>query len=113
MDLCGGRDLLGEAGKHSPWIAWEALVKADPEVLYVMPCGFDLSRTLREMPTLTNRPGWNQLRAVKNHRVFVTDGNQYFNRPGPRIVDSMEILAETLHPFLFEPKHKETGWEQV
>ncbi len=113
VDLAGGRDLLGDAGKHSAWIAWEAVVKADPDVLYLMPCGFDISRTLRELPALTGRKGWSDLRAVRNHRVFVADGNACFNRPGPRIVDSLEILAETLHPLLYEPKHKGTGWEQL
>jgi iron complex transport system substrate-binding protein len=113
VDLAGGRDVLGEPGRHSAWTNWAKLLDADPDVLVIMPCGFDLTRTLRELPVLANRPEWGQLRAVKNHRVYVTDGNAYFNRPGPRIVDSLEILAEVIHPTLFDPKHKGDGWEQV
>jgi iron complex transport system substrate-binding protein len=113
IDLAGGRDVLGEAGRHSAWVNWEKLVAADPDVLLIMPCGFDISRTLRELPALAGKPEWKKLRAVKNHRVYVTDGNQYFNRPGPRIVDSMEIIGEVLHPLIFEPKHKGDGWEQI
>jgi iron complex transport system substrate-binding protein len=62
-----------------------------------MPCGFDLERTESEMYWLTRRAGWRNLQAVRNHRVFVADGNQYFNRPGPRLVESLEILTAVLH----------------
>jgi iron complex transport system substrate-binding protein len=113
VELAGGRNLFGEAGKHSPWMKWEELVAADPDVIVVMPCGFDLSRALRELPALAGRPEWETLSAVKNHRVYVTDGNAFFNRPGPRIVDSLEILAEVLHPVLFEPRHQGGGWERI
>jgi len=77
-----------------------------------MPCGFDLARTRAEMPALTRRPDWGKLRAAKNRRVFLTDGNQYFNRPGPRLVESLEILAEVLHPGVFNFGHERTGWEK-
>lgn len=113
VELSGGRNLFGVAGKHSPWMKWEDLCAADPDVLVLMPCGFDISRTLRELPALAGRPEWPRLRAVKNHRVFVADGSAFFNRPGPRIVDSMEILAEVLHPLLFEPRHMGEGWERI
>lgn len=112
VDLAGGRNLFGEPGKHSPWLDWGAVVKQDPEVIVVMPCGFDLKRTRQEMSALTSRPGWGKIRAVKRAQVFLADGSQYFNRPGPRLVESLEILAELLHPELFRAKHAGTGWEK-
>ena len=110
VELAGGQNLFGEPGQHSPWLAWQKLRESDPEVLVVMPCGFDLARTRAEMSALTNGPGWEKLRAVKSSRVYLTDGNHYFNRPGPRLVESLEILAEILHPALFDFGHKNRGW---
>jgi len=81
VDLAGGLSLFGDAGRHSPWLNWEAVQEHDPEFLIAMPCGFDLERTRREMNRLTRRPDWAKLRAVKRGQVFLTDGNQYFNRP--------------------------------
>jgi iron complex transport system substrate-binding protein len=98
VEMAGGVNLFGEAGKHSPWMSWEQLVKADPEVIVVMPCGWDKARTEPEMHWLTGRPEWPSLRAVRNGRVHLTDGNQYFNRPGPRLVESLDLLAAILHP---------------
>lgn len=113
VELAGGRNLFGEPGKHSPALDWEQLAARDPDLIVIMPCGFDISRTLRELPALVQRPGWNKLRAVKKHRVFVTDGSQYFNRPGPRLVESLEMLAELFHPDKFPAQHRGTGWEQI
>ena len=106
----GGTNLFGEPGKHSGYFDFETLAAADPDVIAILPCGFDIERTCREMPPLVNHPGWSQLAAVRNRRVFVTDGNQYFNRPGPRVVESAEILAEILHPELFDFGHHGSGW---
>lgn len=111
IDLAGGTSLFGEAGKHSPWMTFADLVARDPDFIFVLPCGFDIARTRREMPALTGLPGWSTLRAVQNGRVFLLDGNQYFNRPGPRLVESLEILAELLHPEAFSFGHRGTGWE--
>lgn len=110
VELAGGRNLFGAAGRHAPWITWEQLQAADPEVLIAMPCGFDLTTTRREMTVLTERGGWRTLQAVRTGRVYVTDGNQYFNRPGPRLVESLEILAEILYPGWRRPVHEGTGW---
>lgn len=109
-EMAGGRNLFGEAGKHSPWMTWEELVSRNPEVIVVTPCGFDIKRTLEEMPLLTAKPEWQTLRAVQQNRVFVADGNQYFNRPGPRVVESLEIFAEILHPDIFQFNHQGKGW---
>jgi len=110
VELAGGLNLFGEAGKHSPWLNWEAVQEHDPEILVAMPCGFDLERTRQELPLLSNRPDWAKLRAVKNRRVYCVDGNQYFNRPGPRLVESLEILAEMFHPEMFQFGHRGKGW---
>jgi iron complex transport system substrate-binding protein len=110
VEAAGGRNLFGEAGKHSPWMTWDELTACDPDVIFVSPCGFDIHRTLEEMHLLSDRPEWNRLKAARASRVYVADGNQYFNRPGPRVVESLEILAETLHPEVFSFGHEGTGW---
>jgi iron complex transport system substrate-binding protein len=109
--MAGGVNLFGVAGKHSPWMTWEQLREKDPDVIVVLPCGFDIARSRHEMPALTERPGWTELSAVRQHRVYLADGNQYFNRPGPRLADSLEILAEVLHPGAMRPQHEGTGWQ--
>jgi iron complex transport system substrate-binding protein len=106
IQLAGGRNLFGEAERHSPWMSWDDLLSADPDVLILAPCGFDLARTREELYWMTGRPGWDTLRA----RVYLADGNQYFNRPGPRVVETQRILAEILHPGRFEPTLRGTGW---
>jgi len=111
--LAGGINLFGEAGAHSPWMTWEQLAAADPDVLIIAPCGFDLDRTNSEMHWLTDRPGWGNLRAVRAGRVYLADGNQYFNRPGPRVVETFEIISEILHPERAAPRHRETGWRAM
>lgn len=110
VEIAGGRPLLAEAGKHSPWMTWDDLRRADPDVLVILPCGFDIPRTLAELTPLVEHPAWPELRCVKQGRVYVTDGNQYFNRPGPRVVESAEILAEVLHGVSLPQTHRGTGW---
>jgi iron complex transport system substrate-binding protein len=105
VEMAGGINLLGVAGQHSPWLQWADLLSADPDVIVIMPCGFDLDRTRQEAAQLQQHPHWATLRAVQTDRVYVTDGNHYFNRPGPRLVDSLEILAEIFYPDRFELKH--------
>lgn len=104
------QNLFGIAGKHSPFQSWESVVAMDPEVLFVAPCGFGIERTRSELHLLAERPEWPGLRAVREGRVFIADGHQFFNRPGPRLVESLEILAESLHPELFHFGHHGTGW---
>jgi iron complex transport system substrate-binding protein len=112
VELANGENLFGKTGLHSPWMIWEELVASDPDVIISMPCGFDQERTRQEMYWLTERPGWCELRAVQNGEVYLADGNQYMNRPGPRIVESLEILAEILHPEIFERTLEGSGWER-
>lgn len=99
----GGENLLSQAGTHSEYGSWEALRAADPEVLIVSPCGFDLARSVEEAQPLAHLPGWTDLAAVRAERVWCVDGNAYLNRSGPRIVDSLEILAHLIQPGKFEP----------
>jgi iron complex transport system substrate-binding protein len=79
----------------------------------MLPCGWDVARTYQEMPALTRKPEWPRLRAVRNGCVYLADGNQYFNRPGPRLVESLEILAEMLHPRAFSFGHEGRGWQRL
>ncbi len=112
VEIAGGRVMLGEAGRHSGYFEFDRMVEADPDVIAVMPCGFDIPRTAADMSPLVAQPGWSELSAVRNDRVFLTDGNQYFNRPGPRVVESAEILAELLHPEVFDFGHRGSGWTE-
>ena len=111
VECAGGTDPLGEAGQHSGYTDIDELAAADPDIIAIMPCGFDIERAEREMPALAARPEWRRLSAVRAHRVAITDGNQYFNRPGPRVVESAEILAEILHPGRFDFGHRGRGWK--
>ncbi|MEO5987639.1 MAG: cobalamin-binding protein [Candidatus Eisenbacteria bacterium] len=112
IQMAGAEDVLGRAGTHAGRIEFAELVSADPDAIFVTPCGFDLARTRSEMPALTRQPGWSTLRAVREGRVFLGDGNAFFNRPGPRVAEALEILAEALHPKAFRFGHEGTGWQR-
>ncbi|QKQ77199.1 cobalamin-binding protein [Nostoc sp. TCL240-02] len=111
VNLAGGQSLFCYTGQPSPILPWETLLTTNPDVIVFMPCGFDLNRTRQEAKLLTQRPEWEKLHATQAGRVYITDGNSYFNRPGPRLVDSLEILAEILHPEIFQYGYKGTAWE--
>lgn len=110
VEMANAVDFLARPAEPSPYVEWDTIRRVDPEIVFVHPCGFDIARTLQEMDDLERRPGWSDLQAVRGGKVFVADGNQYFNRPGPRVVDSLEILAEIAHPDLFPPSFEGTGW---
>lgn len=97
VDLAGGVELLGHAGEHSRTLRWSEIESAQPEVIFIACCGFDITRTLQDLIALEAAPQWSGLPAVRNERVYVVDGSQYFSRPGPRLIDSLEILAHALH----------------
>ncbi len=101
VDLAGGRESLGKVAALSRRVEWEQVLSAAPEILILTPCGFTVDRVLEEMHILTRRPGWDGLPAVRRGRVFAVNGHAYFARPGPRLVDGLEILAHLLHPELF------------
>lgn len=113
VELAGGQNCFGTAAQHSPWLSSEDLIAEDPERLILMPCGFSIPQTLAEWGSLQNTLPWKNLSAIHYGRLTVVDGNQYFNRPGPRLVDSLEILAEALHPKLFAATHQGTGWQSI
>ena len=108
VDAANGRLVLGERGEHSSAIDWQRMRDADPEWLIIAPCGFDLERARREVPTLEALPGWFDLRAVRGGKVVLADGNAYFNRSGTTIVETVEILAEILHGY--PAGHRGKAW---
>jgi len=111
-EIAGGVPVLGQSGVHSVAMGWDKVREADPDVILVAPCGFDMSRAKREMHLLAARPGWEALSAVRGGRVFIADGNRYFNRAGPSLFESVQILAQTLHPHEFPPTLQGTCWEK-
>jgi iron complex transport system substrate-binding protein len=110
IEMAGGHSLFAQPGGHSPWLDWGSLVAADPEVILLLSCGFKIAQTIRDLNLLTENPAWANLRAVKQGRVYLIDGHHFFNRPGPRLVESAEIVAEILHPDRFRFGHRGTGW---
>ncbi len=113
VSMAGGKNVFGIAGQHSPWISWELLRDKDPEIILFLPCGYDMQKTRQNLSVLTKKSDWIDLSAVKNNQVFLADGSQYFNRPGPRLVESLEILSEILHPSSFSTKFEGSGWERL
>jgi len=99
--LAGGRDVLGKPGAHSHWITWDDVIAADPDVAILVPCGFTLDRVAAEAESPAIRNRLKMLRAFREGRVYAVDGHHLCNRPGPRLVDSLEVLAELLHPGMF------------
>jgi iron complex transport system substrate-binding protein len=99
--MAGGEDSLGHAGQDSRKIPWELVVAYDPEVLVLMPCGFDVGRTAEDVPLLSKNEGWRSIAAVRAGAVYATDGSAYFSRPGPRLVDGLELLSRMIHPEVF------------
>lgn len=96
--LAGGFDALGRTGAPSHKVAWPNVIEARPDVILLMPCGFDARRTVKESTPLRSLEGWNELPAVKAGNVYALNGNAYFSRPGPRLINGLEILARIIHP---------------
>jgi iron complex transport system substrate-binding protein len=113
VEMAGGKTIGGVTGQHSPRISWDELIAADPDIIIFMPCGFDLDRTRTEAQPLTQHPQWKQLSAAKQDRVYITDGNAFFNRPGPRLVESLEILTEILNPQVCNYGHHGNDWVKL
>ena len=101
VELAGGQDVLGRKGEPSAKIGWNGIVELAPDVIMLMPCGFDVSQTLRGAPALKQLEGWRDLPAVKAGNVFAANGHAFFSRPGPRLVDGLDILAYVIHPEVF------------
>jgi iron complex transport system substrate-binding protein len=101
VEVAGGVEGLGSAGHDSRKIPWESVIAFDPEVLVLMPCGFDVQRAVADLPLLSRRAGWSSMAAVRRGAVFATNGSAYYSRPGPRLVDGLELLAKMIHPEAF------------
>jgi len=110
IEIGGGIPVLTESGKHSSYIDFQDILNADPDIIVIMPCGFSIQRTLQEIGMLLDLTGWSDLKAVKDQRIYIADGNQYFNRSGPRITDSIEIMAEVINPKQFIFGYEGNGW---
>jgi len=110
IEMAGGINLFGEAGKHSPWMEYKDLIEKDPDNIIIMPCGYNIQKSIIEIDSLIKQKGWKEINAVQNDKVYITDGNQFFNRPGPRIIESLEILIEIFHNDKTDFKHIDSGW---
>ena len=97
VQIAGGKSLFGLAGEHSNWSKYEELYQHDPDKIIFMPCGYDMNKTKVELSNLTHDARWKSLKAVKTNEVYLTDGNQYFNRPGPRLLDSIKIMDDIIN----------------
>ncbi|MGH7826179.1 MAG: cobalamin-binding protein [Candidatus Binatia bacterium] len=101
VELAGGQNGFGQTGRPSATLDWRSVLEFSPEIILAMPCGFDPERTISEFHLLQTRHGWSELPAVKTNRVFAVDGHAYFSRPGPRLVDGLELLVQLIHPDTF------------
>ena len=109
VELAGGSNTFGDKDTGTFKLEWEEVVERQPEVVVMMPCGFDVKRSLEDVPILAQREGWKDLPAVRNDRVYVVDSSAYFSRSGPRLVTGLEIMAEMVHPELFSGYIPEEG----
>jgi iron complex transport system substrate-binding protein len=98
VNLAGGIDVLGRVGEPSFRVDWQKAIASEPDVVVVMPCGYGLEQTVKEFRGMRFLPGWQDLAAVRNGQVFAVDATSYFSRPGPRLAEGVEILANILHP---------------
>ena len=98
IEMVVGIDCLGNKHRPSETTLWDDVLEAQPDVMFIACCGFSMERAAKDIPILQSNEGWKDLPCVKNKRVYLSDGNSYFNRPGPRLVDSLEIIANALHP---------------
>lgn len=113
IEMAGGKNAVGQAGGPAVELDWDDLHALDPDVIVVSPCGLSLAEARYAAQEWAQHPPWQALRAVQNNQAYVTDGNQFFSRPGPRLVESVEILAEILHPDGFAYGHEGTAWARV
>ncbi|BDI31707.1 cobalamin-binding protein [Capsulimonas corticalis] len=101
VEIAGGHDALGRMHEPSTQITWDSIREFDPEVLVIAQCGFPIERSIEDIPILEALPGYTDLAAVRNGNVYLVNGSDYFSRPGPRVVDSLELMARMIHPAIF------------
>lgn len=104
IEIAGGKNIIGEHGRHSKTTELEKILQYQPDKIIIAPCGFKIYQTINDLGLLLSKPEWKEIKAVKNNEVYIVDGNAYFNRPSQRIVDSLEIVASIIHPELFSKK---------
>jgi iron complex transport system substrate-binding protein len=113
VELAGGEPVLAHPGANSQTLTWDSIGAADPDVVLVAPCGFDLDATLRAVGELASSDAWRSLRAVRGGHAYAIDGNAYVNRPGPRLIDTAEIFAAAIHGLRHEPGGELIGWTRA
>src|SRR5260370_3152806 len=113
VEIAGGVDALARRGTDSVRIPWDDVLEWAPEVLIITPCGFNLAKVIEQTSQLFSNPGWSQLPAVRNNRVYAVDANSYFARPGPRVVEGTELLAHLIHPDLFEWEGPQEAFRRI
>ncbi len=113
VEIAGGADALARKGTDSVRIPWDDVLEWAPEVLIITPCGFNLNKVIELTPQLFSNPGWSELPAVREGRVYAVDANSYFARPGPRVVDGTELLAHLIHPELFHLEGSSEAFRRV
>ncbi len=113
ITYAGGENVFGEIGQHAPWLSWEELQVADPDILVLAPCGFLLERTMQDVNLLKQHPIWKTLQAVRKGRVYAIDGNSYVNRSGPRLVESTELLACVIWGEEVSIEVVKDGWQLI
>ena len=109
VEMAGGENCFGDKETGSFKLEWDQVIASQPEVIILMPCGFDVKRGLQDLPLLSEREGWGELPAVRNNRVYVIDASAYTSRSGPRLAAGLEIMAEMIHPELFSGMIPESG----
>ena len=111
VNIAGGEDVFGKSGKDSHWINFRDIEEHNPDIIIFLPCGYNIEKTNNEVESLVKKNvEWRRLKAFDNKQFFVVDGNQFFNRPGPRLVESVEIFADIIQPKLFNFNHEQSGW---
>ena len=112
VDIAGGNDIFGLKGEHSSWSEYSTLLEKNPDKIIFMPCGYDIKKTKSEVKSLYYIKGWSELKAIKEGKTYIADGSQYFNRPGPRLLDSIKIMHDIVNDTDSHGYHGK-GWEKI
>ncbi|RED16984.1 cobalamin-binding protein [Parasphingopyxis lamellibrachiae] len=108
--IADGKPLFAKPGEHSDFLDWDELVAADPDLLILMPCGYQIPQSLADIEAVAGDPRWERMRAVRESQVYIADGHHFFNRPGPRLVESAEIVAEIIAAWRGEAETGSQHW---
>lgn len=111
IETAGGRMLAAKKGEGSKEVSWNKILKFNPDVLIIAPCGFDIKRTKKELDLIRNKKGFKNLKAVRNKKIFLVNGDLYLTRPGPKLVEGIEIIAQILYPQEFKRKYDTNSYQ--